>query len=91
MKDRFARERILHVETAAPVPLETLTSALPGAEVTEEDTPTRYAVRFDRFAMTAGAAVTTLAGLAELVDFRVDEPSIEDVIRRVYSGELVLG
>ena len=30
-------------------------------------------------------------GLTELVDFRVDEPNIEDVIRRVYSGELVLG
>jgi ABC-2 type transport system ATP-binding protein len=40
--------------------------------------------------MTAGQAVTGLARLADLVDFRVDEPSIEDVIRRVYSGELVL-
>jgi ABC-2 type transport system ATP-binding protein len=90
VKDRFARERILHVETARPVPLETLRDSLPGAEVTVEDTPLRYAVRFDRFAMTAGQAVTVLAGLTELVDFRVDEPSIEDVIRRVYSGDLVL-
>jgi ABC-2 type transport system ATP-binding protein len=90
VKDRFARERILHIETARPVPLETLRAALPGAQVTAEDTAIRYAVRFDRFTMTAGQAVTALAGLTELVDFRVDEPSIEDVIRRVYSGELVL-
>jgi ABC-2 type transport system ATP-binding protein len=90
VKDRFARERILHVETARPAPLENLQASLPGAEVTVEDTPLRYAVRFDRFAMTAGQAVSAVAGLTELVDFRVDEPSIEDVIRRVYSGELVL-
>ena len=91
VKDRYARERILHIETARPVPLETLRASLPGAQVTEEDSPLRYAVRFDRFTMAAGQAVTALAGLTELVDFRVDEPSIEDVIRRVYSGELVLG
>jgi ABC-2 type transport system ATP-binding protein len=72
------------------VPLETLRSSLPGAEVTLEETPLRYAVRFDRFAMTAGQAVTVLATLTDLADFRVDEPSIEDVIRRVYSGDLVL-
>jgi ABC-2 type transport system ATP-binding protein len=90
VKDRFARERILHVETARPVPLETLRDSLPGAEVTLEENQNRFAVRFDRFAMTAGQAVTVLAALTELVDFRVDEPSIEDVIRRVYSGDLVL-
>ena len=90
VKDRFARERILHVEAARPAPLETLRDSLPGAEVTLEETQNRFAVRFDRFAMTAGQAVTVLAGLTELVDFRVDEPSIEDVIRRVYSGDLVL-
>ncbi|AEV84109.1 sugar ABC transporter ATP-binding protein [Actinoplanes sp. SE50] len=90
VKDRFARERILHVETEQPVPLDTLAAALPGAAVTAEETPTRFAVRFDRFAMTAGQAVTAVAGLTSLVDFRMDEPGIEDVIRRVYSGELVL-
>jgi ABC-type uncharacterized transport system ATPase subunit len=91
VKDRYDRDRILHIETARPVPLETLRASLPGAQVTMEDNPLRYAVRFDRFTMTAGHAVTALAGLSDLVDFRVDEPSIEDVIRRVYSGELVLG
>jgi ABC-2 type transport system ATP-binding protein len=91
VKDRFARERILHVETEQAVPLPTLRAALPGAEVVAGEAPVQFSVRFDRFTMTAGQAVTALAGLANLVDFRVDEPSIEDVIRRVYSGELVLG
>ncbi|WP_434444022.1 ABC transporter ATP-binding protein [Lentzea sp. E54] len=90
VKDEFARERVLHVETEKPVPLNALRASLPSAEITVEDVPTHYAVRFDRFAMTAGQAITALAGLANIVDVRVDEPNIEDVIRRVYSGELVL-
>ncbi len=91
VKDRFARERLLHVETEQPVPLPEVRAALPGAEIVAGESPVQFAVRFDRFTMTAGHAVTALAGLAGLVDLRVDEPSIEDVIRRVYSGELVLG
>ncbi|GAA4249474.1 ABC transporter ATP-binding protein [Dactylosporangium darangshiense] len=90
VKDAFARERILNVETESVVPLERLRDALPGAAVEPGETPTQFAVRFDRFAMTAGQAVTALAPLTNLVDFHVDEPSIEDVIRRVYSGELEL-
>ncbi|GGM61668.1 ATP-binding cassette domain-containing protein [Dactylosporangium sucinum] len=90
VKDTFARERILNLETETAVPLDKLREALPGAEIEAGETPLQYAVRFDRFAMTAGQAVTALAPLTNLVDFHVDEPSIEDVIRRVYSGELQL-
>ncbi|MGI5238237.1 ABC transporter ATP-binding protein [Dactylosporangium sp. CA-139066] len=90
VKDAFARERILNIETESAVPLDRLREALPGAAVEPGEDPTRFAVRFDRFAMTAGQAVTALAPLTNLVDFHVDEPSIEDVIRRVYSGELEL-
>ncbi|WP_426505060.1 ABC transporter ATP-binding protein [Dactylosporangium sp. McL0621] len=90
VKDAFARERILNVETDSAVPLEALRTALPGATVEPGETPLHFSVRFDRFAMTAGQAVTALAPLTNLVDFNVDEPSIEDVIRRVYSGELQL-
>jgi ABC-2 type transport system ATP-binding protein len=89
VKDQYARERILHVETEQPVSVEAVRLALPGAVITEGETPNQISVRFDRFVLTAGHAVTALAGLATLVDFRVDEPSIEDVIRRVYSGEIL--
>jgi ABC-2 type transport system ATP-binding protein len=90
VKDMFARERILNVETETAVPVETVRTALPGATVTPGETPLHFSVRFDRFTMTAGQAVTALAPLTNLVDFNVDEPSIEDVIRRMYSGELQL-
>ncbi|MFG1609241.1 ATP-binding cassette domain-containing protein [Actinoplanes sp. NPDC049265] len=90
VKDRYARERILHVETEQPVPLDSVRNALPSAVITEGETSRQLSVRFDRFVLTAGQAVSVLAGLGNLVDIRVDEPKIEDVIRRVYSGELQL-
>jgi ABC-2 type transport system ATP-binding protein len=90
VKDMFARERILNVETETAVPVETVREALRGATVTPGETPLHFSVRFDRFTTTAGRAVTALTPLTNLVDFNVDEPSIEDVIRRMYSGELQL-
>ncbi|GAB3854874.1 ATP-binding cassette domain-containing protein [Dactylosporangium cerinum] len=90
VKDAFARERILNVQTETAVPLDDVRTALPGAVIEAGETPLHFGVRFDRFTMTAGHVVSALAPLANLVDFNVDEPSIEDVIRRVYSGELVL-
>jgi ABC-2 type transport system ATP-binding protein len=88
LKDEFAQERILHVHTASPVRLAAIQASLPDATVTGADN--RFSVRFNRFSSTAGQVVAALATHAELVDFNVDEPSIEDVIRRVYSGELTV-
>jgi ABC-2 type transport system ATP-binding protein len=90
LKDEYARDRLLHVETATPVRLDTLRGSLPGTTISPDENPLRFSVRFNRFALTAGQIVAALAPLAELIDFRVDEPSIEDVIRRVYTGELTV-
>jgi ABC-2 type transport system ATP-binding protein len=90
VKDEFARERILHVNTETLVELADVRAALPGAVVAPAETPLWLSIRFDRFALTAGQAVAALSRLANVVDFRVDEPGIEDVIRRVYAGELEL-
>jgi ABC-2 type transport system ATP-binding protein len=91
VKDRFARERVLHISTETVVDGVQLQAALPGALVTAGETPLWHSIRFDRFVLTAGQAVAALNGLTNVVDFRVDEPGIEDVIRRVYSGELDIG
>jgi ABC-2 type transport system ATP-binding protein len=91
LKDEFAKDRILHVQTASAASLDDVRAALPEAEVNPEDAPQRFSIRFNRFTLTAGQIVAVLASHAELVDFHVDEPSIEDVVRRVYSGELRTG
>jgi ABC-type uncharacterized transport system ATPase subunit len=31
-----------------------------------------------------------VSGVCEVADLRIDEPTIEDVIRKVYAGELTL-
>ncbi len=90
VKDEFARERILHVSTETAVESDVVRAALPGSTVAAGETPLWHEIRFDRFALTAGQAVAAVSGVATVVDFRIDEPGIEDVIRRVYSGDLLL-
>ena len=40
--------------------------------------------------LTAGQVIATASSLAEIDDLLIDEPAIEDVVRKVYSGELEL-
>ena len=47
-------------------------------------------MRFDRFAVTAGRIMAAVSEVSEVVDLRIDEPAIEDVVRKVYAGELKL-
>ncbi|WP_062214968.1 ATP-binding cassette domain-containing protein [Streptomyces sp. NBRC 109706] len=88
LMDTHARDRILHIETAGPADLDALRVALDRAVVSEGDAPHRFRIRFDRFTTTAGQVVAAVNSVVEIVDFSVDEPAIEDVIRRVYAGEV---
>jgi ABC-2 type transport system ATP-binding protein len=47
-------------------------------------------VRFDRFEFAAGEIAAAVMKHVEVVDFRIDEPEVEDLIRRVYLGQLNL-
>ena len=47
-------------------------------------------VEFDRFALSARDVVTLAIESGEVVDFRIDEPDIERVIKGVYEGKLDL-
>jgi ABC-2 type transport system ATP-binding protein len=86
VRDELARERSMHVQPAVPVDLAAIRAALPGTEVSGE--PGEFSIRFDRFAYSAGQVAAAVMGLAEIRDFRIDEPGIEDVVRRVYEGRL---
>ena len=98
VKDGFARQRQLHVQFAgrpgdpeATRPtLSTVTALLPDAEVIQGLAPGDFTIRFDRFTLTAAQVMAALLPLGEIADFRLDEPSIEDVIRKVYAGDLQL-
>ncbi|MFY1651183.1 ABC transporter ATP-binding protein [Solwaraspora sp. WMMB762] len=90
VKDQFARHRSMHLHLADPVPLDTVAAAVGGAQVAAGATPGEFTVRFDRFAVTAGQVIAAVSAVSEVRDLRIDEPAIEDVVRKVYAGELRL-
>jgi viologen exporter family transport system ATP-binding protein len=89
MKDRFARVRTMHLQLVAPIELEKIAGRLPGAEVAEGEGVHDISVSFDRFTHTAGQIVAAVLEVAEVGELHLDEPAIEDVVRKVYAGELL--
>ncbi|MFD0679114.1 MULTISPECIES: ABC transporter ATP-binding protein [unclassified Paenibacillus] len=90
VKDAFARERTIHFQLSEPLSGNRhILTDWPGAFV-EQKEGQHIAIRFDRFEVSASEVVSRVMRLGEVIDFRIDEPKIEQVIRRVYEGELVL-
>ena len=91
MKDRFARERAIRFQLQAPLgDITTRLAALP-AVTTEAEGERRFTLRFDRFQHSAAALTREVMNHATVVDFHIEEPSIEAVIRQVYAGTLLGG
>lgn len=86
--DAFAKERKIYFQVSEAVPslLESL-KKLPDValELQEE---TKFSVAFNRFQHSAGQIAVHVMERAEVVDFRIDEPSIDHIIRKLYDGEL---
>lgn len=88
VKDRFARDRAIRFQLgAARENLASLLTSLPGV-VVEMETDRRYLLRFDRFQHSAGALTREVMKHVDVVDFHLEEPSIEQVIRQLYAGKL---
>ena len=91
MKDRFARERAIRFQLQGAVgDIEAKLVTLPGVR-TELESERRFTLRFDRFQHSAGALTREVMSHATVVDFHIEEPSIEAVIRQVYAGTLLGG
>ena len=76
---RYGDERTLIVdleETAAPLEVD-------GARVVRVQGPRQW-LRFRREAVSAAELTAAVAAKARLVDLAVEEPDIEDVVRRIY-------
>ena len=81
LKARFATERTLVVDLEEPAPpLE-----VPFAVVERVEGPRQW-LRFQREQTSAADLIAAVARAAHIVDLRVDEPSIEDVVLRIYAG-----
>ena len=79
IKERFGRERtvVVDLEEEAP-PL-----SLGNVTIVRADGPRQW-LRFDRDSRTAADVIAEVARSARIVDLTVEEPSIEDVVRRMY-------
>jgi len=88
VKDAFARERSIHMQLHSELtdPSD-LFAHLPDVQV-EQTEPLTLTIRFDRFRITASEIVKNVMNQVEVLDFRIDEPGIEQIIRQVYDGQL---
>jgi ABC-2 type transport system ATP-binding protein len=77
-------ERVLVVDLAEPgLDL----TAVPGTRhVGSEGGGLRQRLAFDAEETTAARVLTSVSALAEVVDLAVEEPDVEDVVRRVYAA-----
>jgi ABC-2 type transport system ATP-binding protein len=83
IKERFGGERTVVVDLEEEGP--PLTVA--GASVTKVDGPRQW-LRFRRTETTAAQVIGAVAASARLRDLTVEEPAIEDIVRRIYEGGL---
>jgi ABC-2 type transport system ATP-binding protein len=91
VKDAFARDRTIHFQLEHPLTNpDAIVARLRGVELLPSEKPELLGLRFDRFAVSAADVVTGVMAEADIVDFHIDEPAIEDVIRKVYAGQLDL-
>ncbi|MFI6268539.1 ATP-binding cassette domain-containing protein [Micromonospora zamorensis] len=89
VRQLVARERTLHLLLGADWRGE-LVGELPGTRLVQGESARQVAVTFDHATYGAGEIVSAVASRVPVVDLRIDEPSIEDVVRRAYAGELDL-
>ncbi|GAA5149813.1 ATP-binding cassette domain-containing protein [Nocardioides marinquilinus] len=76
-------ERVMVVDLAEPVPDLTV----PGTRhVDSEGGGLRHRLAFDPGATTAARVLTEVSRHAEVLDLAIEEPDVEDVVRRVYAS-----
>ena len=88
--ETFARERVLHFQLRTPCPAaEQALQRIPNVTVSGQS-DTELSVRFDRAFISARDITSAIMQIADISDFRIDEPSIDHVIKQVYDGTLNL-
>jgi ABC-2 type transport system ATP-binding protein len=84
LRERYGRQRTLVVDLVEPsAPI-----SVPGAEVVRVDGPRQW-LRFHRDTTTAAELVARVAACYPLRDLALEEPAIEDIVRRIYTEGLV--
>lgn len=80
LKERYGRERVLVVDLEEPRP----PLAVTAARVIKVEGPRQW-IAFERARISAAKLTADVAALAPLRDLTIEEPNIEDVVRRIYA------
>ncbi|OKP85763.1 sugar ABC transporter ATP-binding protein [Paenibacillus helianthi] len=90
VKSRFARNRVIFFQVGVPMPeLYNLLSQTPGMKLDRQNEQ-EFSVSFDRYEYTASEVVSRVMKHGEVIDFRMEDANIEQVIKAVYDGNLDL-
>ena len=85
LKDNYARDRVIHFQLARPP--ESMDRSAPVCRPARSPADElRLSVRFDRFKFAAGEIAAAVMPHVEVMDFRIDEPEVEDLIRQGLPG-----
>jgi ABC-2 type transport system ATP-binding protein len=77
-------QRVLVVDLAAPMP--NLTGLDAARHLSSEAAGLRQRLAFDAEQTTAAKVLAAVSDRAEVLDFTMEEPDIEDVVRRIYAA-----
>lgn len=90
VKSRFARNRVIFFQVGSPLPeLYQQLSQTPGMKLDLQNDQ-EFSVSFDRYEYTASEVVSRVMKHGEVIDFRMEDANIEQVIKAVYDGNLNL-
>jgi ABC-2 type transport system ATP-binding protein len=89
VKDTYAKERAITIETTTPIlDAEKKLQEFPAVQYEILDNGNRIKINFNRFDIRATQLLNVFTQDYEVLDFKIDEPKIETVILKMYSGNL---
>jgi ABC-2 type transport system ATP-binding protein len=88
--DRYVKQRVIRISAAAKIDPAGAARSLPAGIEIARAAERELTVVFDRFRYTARNVLEILMQAVEVVDFQLEEPDIERVVKSVYEGRLEL-
>ena len=79
-------QRVMTVDLAEAVPAAALSLPAGATHLGEEGHGLRHRIGFDAEQATAAAVLAAVSTAAEVLDLSIEEPDVEDVVRKVYAS-----
>ncbi|WP_144937393.1 ATP-binding cassette domain-containing protein [Paenibacillus sp. 32O-W] len=89
IKNAFSREVIIHFQLREPSTNIKSKLRLPKVYI-ESKTDINFCIRFNRLEYSTAEIVSLVMNAFDVVDFKIDEPSVDTIIRKVYDGQIEL-